>query len=250
MTSIIKKVAVIVGAGPGIGAAVATKFAKEGYAVALLVRTDSKLEPLQKKIEELGGTALSLSCDASDEKSVTSAFSSIRSKLGDPEVLVYNASAGPFGATVLETTTDNFIKGWRTSCLGAFLCAKEVLAKMVEREKGTILLTGATASWRSNGGFSAFAVGKFGLRALSQSLAREYGPKGIHVSHIVVDSPVESERARGWVASKYKDGIIPKDALLNPTDLAEQYWNLHQQSRSCWTLELDVRPFSESIASI
>jgi len=242
-------VAVIVGAGPGIGAAVASKFAKEGYAVALLVRTESKLKPIQKKIEEKGGVALSVPCDASDEKSVAEAFATIRSKLGDPEVLVYNASGrGPVKPqTVLEVSTEDFVNAWKISCLGALLCAKQVLPKMIEKEKGTILLTGATASWRSIGGLSSFAVGKFGLRALGQSLARENGSKGIHVAHIVVDCVVNSEQARTWMQSKYKDGVIPENTMLEPDHLAEQYWYLHQQPKSCWTHELDVRPFGETI---
>jgi len=243
-----KKVAVIVGAGPGIGASVSTKFAKEGYAVALLVRTESKLKSIQKKIEDDGGVALSVSCDAGDEKSVLDAFALIRSKLGDPEVLVYNAAIRLLKTqNVLEIPTERFVNFWKTNCLGAFFCAKQVLPKMIEQEKGTILLTGATGSWRSVGGLASFTVGKFGLRALGQSLAREYGPKGVHVCHIVVDAIVDMPFTRPMVAGKYKDGVVPRGVMLEPDDLAEQYWNIHQQPKSVWTQELDVRPFAEPI---
>jgi len=119
---------------------------------------------------------------------------------------------------------------------------------LIEKKKGTILLTGATASWRAVGGLAAFAVGKFGLRALGQSLARELGPQGIHVVHVVVDAPVDTQFVRPMVAKRFKDGIIPKGTLLEPEELAEQYWNLHSQPRSVWTQELDVRPFGEGIA--
>jgi len=190
--------------------------------------------------------ALSIPCDAANEKSVADAFSLIRSKLGDPEVLVYNAGVRPFPLrNILEIKAEDFENDWKVGCLGAFLAAKEVLPKMLEKKNGTILFTGATASLRSSAGFSRIAVGKFGLRALGQSLAREYGPKGIHTAHIVVDAVVDLPSTRLLVASRYEGGVIPEGALLKPEDLAEQYWNLHKQPQSSWTQELDVRPFVE-----
>jgi len=118
----------------------------------------------------------------------------------------------------------------------------------LKRKKGTILLTGATASWRGSSGLAAFSVGKFGLRALGQALAREYGPKGIHVCHIVVDAVVDMPFTRPFVEKKFSDGVVPKGILLEPVELAEQYWNIHQQPPSVWTQELDVRPLNEPIA--
>jgi len=231
------KVCVVVGAGPGTGFAIANKFAREGFSVALLARNKEKLATLQKAIEDKGGKAISVSVDVGDPKAVANAFHEVRTILGDPEVLVFNAS----GFTVkkfLELTPEDFDASYKVSILGAFASAKEVLPKMVEKKKGTILLSGATASLRGSSQFAAMAVGKFGLRAIGQSLAREFGPQGVHVAHIILDGLIDTPNTR----SRFD---IDKLSHLETDAIAESYWNLHSQAPSAWTQELDLRAFNE-----
>jgi NAD(P)-dependent dehydrogenase (short-subunit alcohol dehydrogenase family) len=230
------KVAVVIGAGPGLGAAVARRFAREQLAVAVVARNGNTVAPIAEQIASTGGVARPYTADVTDASSVAALFVSIRAALGAPDVLVYNAGAFQIGS-VLELSPDAFERAWRANCLGAFLCAREVAGAMVERGSGTILLTGATASLRGSARFSALAVGKFGLRALAQSMARELGDKGVHVAHIVIDGQIESERTR----QAGRDAAT----VLAPDAIAETYWQLHAQDRTAWTLELDLRPAVE-----
>ena len=234
-----RKVAVIVGVGPGIGGAVARRFAGEGHAVALAARSPEKLAPVAEAIENAGGVALPVPMDATDAGQVEEAFARIRSELGDPSVLVYNAGAFHI-AGLLEIDTATFERSWRINCLGAFHCAQQVLPAMVDAGRGTLLFTGATGSLRGGARFSCLAVGKFGLRALAQSMAREFGPQGVHVAHVIIDGMVDLPRTRSWMPDK------PDEAFLAPDAVAEAYWALHSQHPSTWTHEIDLRPATES----
>jgi len=231
-------VAVVVGVGPGLGGAVAERFAREGFAVALVARGHDKLEPVRERIVSAGGRALAVTADASDEASVAGLFDTVRADLGDPDVLVYNAGAFTRGA-VADLDPKALDQAWRVGCFGAFLCARQVIPAMVKRKSGTILLTGATASLRGSAGFAALAVQKFGQRALSQSLARELGPSGVHVAHVVIDGMIDLPSTRAWFPDR------AAETFLSPTAIAEAYWQLHAQDRTAWTQELDLRPATE-----
>jgi NAD(P)-dependent dehydrogenase (short-subunit alcohol dehydrogenase family) len=231
-------VAAVMGVGPGLGAAVARRFAREGHAVALMARGEDTLHEVRQDIEQSGGTAAVFPADAGSEDSVRAAFQRVREQLGAPEVLIYNAGRFRRGG-ILELEPTSFESDWRIGCMGALLCAREVLPAMLERGRGTVLLTGATASMRGSAGFASLAVGKFGLRALAQSMARELGPRGIHVAHVVVDGQIDTPRLRQ--AAPEREPVT----LLSPDAIAETYWHLHRQPATCWTLELDVRPAPE-----
>lgn len=232
------KVAVVVGVGPGLGAAIAHRFAREGFAVGLMARNADKLTQFQKDIEAAGGKALAVPCDVADPASVEVAFTQVRSQLSAPEVLIYNAGAFQM-AGILELTPEQFETNWKINCFGVFLAAQQVLPAMLERGRGTILLTGATAATRGSARFSALAVGKFGLRALAQSLAREFGSQGIHVAHIIIDGMINTSRVRGMAPER------EAQTLLSPEAIAETYWQLYKQDATAWTLELDLRPAVE-----
>ena len=233
------KVAAILGVGPGLGTAVARRFAREGFAVALMARKEESVAGVREEIEDEGGTALPVTADATDPSSVKTAFGRVRDEIGDPEVFVYNAGAFQMGG-ILEVPPEMFDECFRANCAGAFYAAQQILPAMVEAGRGTILLTGATASLRGSARFSALAVGKFGLRALGQSMAREFGPQGIHVAHVVIDGQINTPRVRERSPER------EEHTMLSPEAIAETYWRLHIQDRTAWTLELDLRPAVES----
>lgn len=233
-----RKVAAVMGVGPGLGAAVARRFAREGYAVALMARGEDKLRPVKEQIESAGGVALALPTDATDAASVTAAFAHARQELGDIEVLVYNAGAFKIEG-ILDIDPEEFESSWKANCFGAFLAAQQVLPAMVAQKRGTILLTGATAALRGSARFACLAVGKFGLRALAQCIARELGPQGIHVAHVVVDGQIDTP----WLRAMQPGRELV--TLLEPDAMAESYWHLHIQHPTTWTLELDLRPAVE-----
>ena len=233
------KVAAILGVGPALGAAVARRFAREGFAVGLMARGEERLAAVREEIEDAGGTALATSTDATDAASVTSAFERVREGLGDPEVFVYNAGAFQMGG-ILELSPEQFDDCFRANCSGAFYGAQQVLPAMVERERGTIILTGATAALRGSANFVALATGKFGLRALAQSMAREFGPQGVHVAHVVIDGQINTPALRDAQPDR------EESTTLSPDAIAQTYWQLHAQDPTAWTLELDLRPAVES----
>lgn len=233
-----RPIAVVVGVGPGLGAAVARRFARGGYAVALVARSLEHLDPVHKEISDGGGSVLSVIPDVTVPDLVDEAFDRVRATLGAPEVLVYNAGAFQI-AGALEISAAQFEAAWRVNCFGGFLCAQQVLPAMLERGAGTLLFTGATASRRGGARFASLAVGKFGLRALAQSLAREFGPAGIHVAHVVIDGQIDTPAVRAIFPNRETHTFLAPDAL------AETYWQLHVQDRTAWTLELDVRPAVE-----
>jgi NAD(P)-dependent dehydrogenase (short-subunit alcohol dehydrogenase family) len=232
------RVAAVLGVGPGLGAAVARRFAGEGFGVALMARKESVAD-VREEIEGGGSTALSVSADATDPDSVARAFERVRGELGDPEVFVYNAGAFQMGG-ILDLSPEQFDDCFRANCAGAFYAAQQVLPAMVEAGGGTVLLTGASAALRGKANFSALAVGKFSLRALAQSMAREFGPQGVHVSHVIVDGQINTPRMREMSPDR------EAHTLLSPDAIAETYWQLHSQDRTAWTLELDLRPAVES----
>jgi NAD(P)-dependent dehydrogenase (short-subunit alcohol dehydrogenase family) len=231
-------VACVVGVGPGLGAAVARRFARGGHAVALLARGRDKLDPVEAELRAAGAQTLAVSADATDAACVAAAFDRVESELGPVEVLVYNAGAFRMGG-VVELSPADFEAAWRANCMGGFLAAHRVAPGMIARRRGTLLFTGATASLRGSARFSALAVGKFGLRALAQSLARELGPQGIHVAHVVIDGQIDTPALRA------RDPGRAASTLLSPDALAETYWHLHGQDPTVWTQELDVRPATE-----
>jgi NAD(P)-dependent dehydrogenase (short-subunit alcohol dehydrogenase family) len=233
------RVAAVLGVGPGLGAAVARRFAREGFAVALMARSEESFSGVREGIVEIGGTALPVAVDSTDPASVEAAFGRVREELGHPEVFVYNAGAFQMGG-ILEIAPEKFDECFRANCAGAFYAAQQVLPAMVEAARGTILLTGATASLRGSARFSALAVGKFGLRALAQSMAREFGPQGIHVAHVIIDGQINTPRVRQRSPDR------ESQTMLSPGAIAETYCQIHSQDPTAWTLELDLRPAVES----
>ena len=229
--------AVIAGVGPGLGAALCKRFAGNGYNVAGLARTDRAKAALNEAVGTAGGRYLHKTCDLTDEAAVTDVLGSVVSSLGPIEVLVYNA--GTFlMKSAAEITATEFRNLWEINCLGAFLCARSVLPGMSSRGRGAIVFTGATAALRGGARFGGFAASKFALRGLAQSLAREYGPQGIHVAHVVVDGIIDTARTRAGM------GADPETSL-DPEAIAETYLHLIRQHRSAWTHELDLRPDTE-----
>ncbi len=234
-----RDIACVVGVGPGLGAALAERFARGGHTVALLARSPRHYEAIASEVNGNGGRAHGFECDAGDRESVAAAFTRARDTLGDPSVLVYNAGSYAPGG-FLDIDPAGFETAWRVNCYGGFLCAREVLPAMLDTGGGTLLFTGATAALRGGAGFAGLAVGKFGLRALAQSLAREFGPKGVHVAHAVIDGQIATPSARERQPDR------APETFLAPEDIAEAYWQLYCQPRSAWTLELDLRPHVES----
>jgi NAD(P)-dependent dehydrogenase (short-subunit alcohol dehydrogenase family) len=232
-----KPVAVITGVGPGLGAALAHRFATS-YAVAILARKADYLKTLAGEIRKSGATVLDLPCDVSDRAQITEAFRAIRKDLGEPELLLYNAGTGTFG-NIIEITPEQYETDWRVNAFGAFVAAKEVAPAMIARGRGTILFTGATAGVKAGAKSVSFGPAKFAMRGLAQSLARDLGPKGIHVAWINVDGSIDIPGARGLKPS-LRDGDF-----LKPDAIAETYWHLAHQDPSAWTMELEVRPFKE-----
>jgi NAD(P)-dependent dehydrogenase (short-subunit alcohol dehydrogenase family) len=232
-----KKVAVVTGVGPGLGASLARRFA-ESYAVAIIARKADYLKGLAGEIRGSGATVLDLTCDVGDRTQVTEGFRKIRAELGEPEVLLYNAGSGTFG-TITDITPDQYEADWRVNALGAFLAAREVVPGMIARGRGTMLFTGATAGVKAGAKSVSFGPAKFAMRGLAQSLARDLGPKGIHVSWINVDGSIDIPGVRGLKPT------LANDDFLRPEAIAETYWHLVHQEPSAWTLDIDLRPFKE-----
>jgi NAD(P)-dependent dehydrogenase (short-subunit alcohol dehydrogenase family) len=230
-----KPVAAVIGVGPGLGASLARRFAAK-YAVAINARTPDFLRKLANDIRERGGAVLEVQADISKPEQVRSAFQMIRNQLGEAEVLLYNAAAGPFG-NVNEVTAEQFENCMRVNTLGAFLCAKECAPAMITRGSGVMLFTGATAGVKAGARSIAFGPGNFAKRGLAQSLARDLGPKGIHVAWINIDGGIDLPHRPRPNANK--------EDLLSPDAIAETYWHLAHQDRSAWTMELELRPFKE-----
>lgn len=229
---------IVLGMGPATGASVARRFAREGYAVAVAARRAETLEPVVADIEKAGGKALAIPTDATDEAAVVELVARANKDLGPLAVAVYNAS-GRVKGSILDLKTDDVVAAWKAACLGGFLLGREAARSMVPRARGTIIFTGATAGMRGGAQFAGFAMGKFGLRALSQSMARELAPQGIHVAYVNIDGQIHTQRQAHLASDR------PPDAMLEPDQIAECYYQLHNQHRSTWTQEMDLRPWAE-----
>jgi NAD(P)-dependent dehydrogenase (short-subunit alcohol dehydrogenase family) len=232
----------VIGAGDATGSAVARRFAREGYTVCAARRTEGALKPLVDQISAAGGRAIAFGLDARREDQVTAFFNRIEAEVGPVEVLVFNVG-GNVRFPILETTSQKYFKVWEMCAMAGFLAGREAARIMLPRGRGTLLFTGATASLRGAAGFSAFAGGKAALRALAQSMARELGPKGLHVAHVVIDGMIDTAFTRENFAQRVEE--VGPDGILNPDHIAEAYWWLHQQPRNAWTFELDLRPWVE-----
>jgi NAD(P)-dependent dehydrogenase (short-subunit alcohol dehydrogenase family) len=229
-----KPVCVIIGAGPGNGAAFARRFAQNGYATALLARNAEGLQELEDEIE----ASRAYACDATRQDDLGAVFARIEQELGPLDVLIYNASSREF-ADLEHTSAEAFERAWTVTTLGCFLAIKEVAPRMCDAGHGSIIIIGATASLTGNAGFVAFASAKAAQRSLAQSIARDLGPAGIHVAYVVIDAMIDSPRARQMVPDADDEFFARSD------DIAETVFYLAHQPRSAWTFELDLRPFKE-----
>lgn len=235
----------VIGAGDFIGAAIAKRFAAEGFTVFLGRRHGDKLAPLVAEIEAAGGRAVARSLDARREDEIT-AFLAEADALAPLEVCIFNVGAN-VNFPLLETTERVFRKVWEMACYGGFLAGREAARLMLPRGRGAIFFTGATASLRGGVGYAAFASAKFGLRAVAQSAARELGPRNIHVAHLIIDAAVDTAWVRQRIAERESvatDAIAP-ERLLDPASVGETYWQLYRQPPDAWTFETEIRPFGE-----
>lgn len=222
-----REVAVVVGVGPGLGAALVERLLAEGLDVVAVARDARRLEAT---LAERGLTkARALAADAADAAAIAALFAQVQRELGPPSLVVFNAGTYEPGG-ILELTPAQLERSWRVGCLGGFIVGQAAARAMLPHGRGTVLFSGATASLRGSARFAALAVPKFGLRALAQSMARELGPQGLHVAHVLIDGVIGESR---------------DDRQLAPAAIADAYWHLHRQQRSAWTQELDLRPSAE-----
>lgn len=240
-----KGACLVVGAGDGVGGAVARAFAREGLAVCVTRRPRNidQLEALTQDIRAAGGEAHPFGVDAREEAEMVGLVDRIEAEIGPLEVVVFNIGANVRFPAV-ETTSRVFTKVWEMAAYSGFLAGREAARVMTPRGHGTILFTGATASVRGGAQFSAFASAKHGLRAVAQSFARELGPKGVHVAHVVIDGAIDGVFTRTNRGDQVEE-LLARDAILRPDEIARNYVWLHQQQRSAWTHEMDLRPWSE-----
>ena len=237
------KAALVIGAGDATGGAIARRFARAGFTACVTRRTADKLVPLVQQIEAEGGSARAFGSDARKEDEMVDLVATIEREVGPIEVAVFNIGAN-VRFPIRETTARVYFKVWEMGCFAGFLMGREVAKAMVPRGRGTIIFTGATASVRGGIGFSALAGAKHALRALAQSMARELGPQGIHVAHVVIDGAIDTE----FIRSNFPEraALKDRDGILDPEAIAEAYWQLHTQSRTAWTHETDLRPWMET----
>jgi NAD(P)-dependent dehydrogenase (short-subunit alcohol dehydrogenase family) len=239
-----KGVCLIIGAGDGLGGAIAKAFAREGHPVCIArrARHRDQLKALAGEIHAAGGVAHPFGVDARSEAELIALFDDIEARIGPLEVVVFNIGANVrFG--LVETTARVFTKVWEMACFAGFLTGREAARVMLPRGRGSILFTGATASVRGREGFAAFAAAKAGLRALAQSAARELAAKGIHVAHVVVDGAIDGVFTRSNRTDV--ENLLLEDRILKPDQIAANFVWLHGQQRSAWTHELDLRPWTE-----
>lgn len=242
MTAANAPVAVVVGAGDATGGAIARRFARGGHTVCAVRRSGDKLQSLVDGIRADGGQAHGFGVDARKEDDVVALFDDIEQRIGAIDVLVFNIGAN-VPASILDESARKYFKIWEMACFAGFLCGREAARRMVTRGKGTILFTGATASLRGSAGFASFAGAKHALRALAQSMARELGPKGLHVAHVVIDGGIDTAFIRDNFPERY--ALKDQDGILAPDHIADTYWMLHAQPRDAWTHEIDLRPWME-----
>lgn len=234
--------ALIVGAGDATGGAIAKRFAREGLIACVTRRSADKLAPLVDEIRASGGQAHGFASDARKEEDVAALVEQIEREVAPIEVMVFNIGAN-VPCSILDETARKYFKIWEMACFSGFLVGREAAKRMVVRGHGTIIFTGATAGLRGSANFSAFAGAKHALRALAQSMARELGPRNVHVAHVVVDGAIDTAFIRDNFPERY--ATKKQDGILNPDHIADNYWYLHQQPRDAWTHELDLRPWQE-----
>lgn len=228
------KVCVVVGVGPGLGAACCRRFAAAGFQVAMLARNESRLEELEKTISR----SRRFAADVSDEKQISEALQRVRSELGPIDVVVYNAARGTFGS-FLEIEPEDFERNFRVNALGLLYVARDVAPAMVEAGRGSIIVTGNTSARRGKAHFAAFAPTKAAQRILAEAMARDLGPKGVHVAYVVIDAVIDLP----WTRERSPDR--PDEFYARPAALAETVYQLSEQDRSAWSFEVDLRPFGE-----
>ena len=237
-----QKVALIAGVGEGLGKSLARRFASEGYATVLVARSAERLASIAEDIEAEGGRGVAYVADLREESAVTKLFEDVEKELGPISLVVFNTGAN-YRNSILDMPADMFEKVWRLSCYAGFLVGREAARHMVPRGHGTVIFTGATASLRGSAHYAAFAAAKGGLRQLAQSMARELGPKGIHVASVIIDGAIDSARTRERFHERMAQ--LPADGALQPAHIAEAYWQLHKQPRDAWSFEVDLRPWAE-----
>ena len=238
-----KKVCLVVGAGDATGGAIAKRFAREGYIAVPVRRKLEHLDQLAREIEDQGGQVVPIGCDARDEDQVIALFDRVEAEIGELAVVVFNIGANvrfPFE----EIEVRKFTKIWELACFAGFLTCREAARRMAPRGKGSILVTGASASIKGYAGGAAFGSAKFALRGMTQSLARELWGKGIHVAHFIIDGAIDTQ----WIKEVWPKAYEKKDqdGILDPEHIAENYWNVHSQPRDSWTFEMDLRPWMET----
>jgi NAD(P)-dependent dehydrogenase (short-subunit alcohol dehydrogenase family) len=231
-----------VGAEAGLGAALVRRFAREGLHVLIGARQGERIEALAAAIRAQGGAASAVATDATAPQDVARLFDAAERAGGVPEVVAYNAGNAHLSG-LIETSDADFEAVWRLACFGGFLTGREAACRMLPRGSGTILFTGATASLRARPPFTAFASAKAALRAVAHGMAREFGPQGLHVAHVVIDGAIDGDQLNRRMP-QLKERLGP-DGMLAPDAIADAYWQLHAQPRSTWTLELDLRPWKE-----
>lgn len=240
-----KQSVLVVGAGEATGGAIARRFAREGYIAVVTRRQSAALGPLLDQIRSEGGEAVGFGSDAREEDQVVNLFATIERDIAPLAAVIFNIGAN-VRFPISETTARVYRKVWEMAAFAGFLTGREAARAMLPRGRGTIIFTGATASIRGGSGFCAFAGAKFALRALAQSMARELGPKGLHVAHTLIDGAIDTE----WIATNFPEryALKEQDGILNPAHIAEAYLMLHRQPRDAWTHELDLRPWIETMA--
>lgn len=235
-------VALIAGVGDGLGGALARRFAAAGFATVLVARSADRLARIADSIERAGGRGVAYVADLREEAAVEKLFDDVEAEVGTISVAVFNAGAN-YRNSILDTPAETFEKIWRLGCYAGFLIGREAARHMTPRGHGTIIFTGATASVRGSAQFAAFAAAKGGIRLVAQSMARELGPKGIHVASVIIDGMIDSARVRERFPERVAH--LPEDGMLKPADIAEVYFQIHQQPRSAWAFEVDLRPWAE-----
>ena len=238
-----KKVCLVIGAGDATGGAIAKRFAREGYVAVPVRRKLEHLDGLAKEIRDAGGEVVPMGCDARQEEQMIDLFDKVEKEIGQIEVAVFNIGANVrFDFEAIEVR--KFTKIWELACFAGFLTCREAARRMSPRGKGTILVTGASASVKGYAGGAAFGSAKFALRGMTQSLARELWGKGIHVAHFIIDGAIDTE----WIKEIWPKAYEKKDqdGILDPEHIAENYWNVHSQPRDSWTFEMDLRPWMET----
>ncbi len=242
MTDMQRGAAIVIGAGDATGGAIAAAFARTGLVAVPVRRSAEALVPLAARIAGEGGRCLAVGADARDEDQMVALFNRVEAEIGPVEVAVFNIGANS-PMSILDETERRYRKIWELTALAGFFTGREAARRMVPRGRGTILFTGATASVRGSAGFGAFASGKHALRALAQSMAREFGPRGVHVAHTIIDGAIDTDFIASNFPERYK--LKEHDGILDPEAIAANYVMLHNQPRSAWTHELDLRPWME-----